>query len=81
MNDHYLDTAGRVKTRHYQKLASELKKLSEGIGETRTLFAKLEGDLSSMRTLAGLHAAQFMAFTTMEDKVDSSTQQPSSKDS
>jgi hypothetical protein len=57
MNDHF-DTAGRAKTRHYQKLASELKKLSEGMGETRSLLTKLENDLGSMRTLAGLHAAQ-----------------------
>jgi len=57
MND-YMDTAGRAKARHYQKLASELKKLSDGIDETRILFIKLEGDLLSMRTIAGLHAAQ-----------------------
>ena len=58
MNADHLDTAGRAKTRHYQKLASELKKFSESVGDTRTLFTKLEGDLLSMRTLAGLHAAQ-----------------------
>jgi len=55
--DHY-DTAGRAKTRHYQKLASEMKKFAEGVAETKSLFSKLEGDLHAMRTLAGLHAAQ-----------------------
>jgi len=69
--DHH-DTAGRAKTRHYQKLASEMKRFADGVTETRTLFAKLEGDLESMRTLAGLHAAQFMAFTHLEDKVEES---------
>ncbi|KAF8582733.1 hypothetical protein K439DRAFT_127316 [Ramaria rubella] len=58
MSGDHLDTAGRAKTRHYQKLASELKKFSDGVNETRSLFTKLEGDLLAMRTLAGLHAAQ-----------------------
>ncbi|KAF8492492.1 hypothetical protein JB92DRAFT_3147452 [Gautieria morchelliformis] len=76
MNADHLDTAGRAKTRHYQKLASELKKFSENVGETRNLFTKLEADLLSMRTLAGLHAAQFMAFTRMEDGVNESKNKP-----
>ncbi|KIJ55352.1 hypothetical protein M422DRAFT_23950 [Sphaerobolus stellatus SS14] len=67
--DHY-DTAGRAKTRHYQKLASEMKKFAEGVAETSALFAKLDDDLKAMRTLAGLHAAQFMAFNNLEDNIE-----------
>lgn len=58
MNADNFATAGRAKTRHYQKLASELKKLSESLQETRTLFDRLEYDLQAMSTLAGLHGAQ-----------------------
>lgn len=58
MNADNFATAGRAKARHYQKLASEMKKLAEGCDETRTLFERLQYDLQAMNTLAGLHGAQ-----------------------
>lgn len=68
MNADNFATAGRAKARHYQKLASEMRKMAENCDETRTLFERLQYDLQAMNTLVGLHAAQFMAFTSIEDR-------------
>ncbi|VDC06509.1 unnamed protein product [Peniophora sp. CBMAI 1063] len=55
-----MSSAIQAKERQYAQLASSLTRLSRAIGQTSVLFEQLQVDLDAMRTLSGLHAAQFM---------------------
>jgi len=52
--------ATQAKDRLYAQLATSLKNMSRAVGLTADLFEQLQVDLDAMRTLAGIHAAQFM---------------------
>ncbi|THH15621.1 hypothetical protein EW146_g4885 [Bondarzewia mesenterica] len=54
-------SATQAKERQYAQLANSLTRLSRSVGHTADLFEQLQVDLDSMRTLAALHAAQFIA--------------------
>jgi len=54
------DNATQTKDRLYAQLATSLKNMSRAVGKTADLFEQLQVDLGAMRTLAGIHAAQFM---------------------
>jgi len=52
--------ATQAKDRLYAQLSTSLKNMSRAVGQTADLFEQLQVDLDAMRTLAGIHAAQFM---------------------
>ncbi|ETW78952.1 hypothetical protein HETIRDRAFT_453490 [Heterobasidion irregulare TC 32-1] len=64
MNHSHPMSATQAKERHYAQLANSLTRLSRSVGQTADLFEQLQIDLDSMRTLAALHAAQFMSVAT-----------------
>ncbi|KAI0033672.1 hypothetical protein K488DRAFT_84709 [Vararia minispora EC-137] len=57
-------SATQAKDRQYAQLAMSLNRLARSVGQTVDMFEHLQVDLDAMRTLAGLHAAQFMAAAT-----------------
>ncbi|KAN0121195.1 hypothetical protein V8E52_003783 [Russula decolorans] len=61
MNSHpHPKSASQAKERNYAHLSKSLARLSRAIGETAGLFEQLHLDLNALRTLAGIHSAQFM---------------------
>ena len=54
-----MSSATQAKERQYVQLAASLTRLSRAIGQTAVLFEQLQVDLDAMRTLSGLHAAQY----------------------
>ncbi|KAI0296002.1 hypothetical protein BC826DRAFT_258581 [Russula brevipes] len=53
-------SASQAKDRNYAHLSKSLTRLSHATGQTVALFEQLHLDLDAMRTLAGIHSAQFM---------------------
>jgi len=53
-------SATQANDRLYAQLATSLKNMCRAVGQTADLFEQLQVDLDAMRTLAGIHAAQFM---------------------
>ncbi|KAI0305935.1 hypothetical protein B0F90DRAFT_1624235 [Multifurca ochricompacta] len=61
MNGHqHAKSASQTKDRNYAHLSKSLARLSRAMGQTADLFEQLHLDLDAMRTLAGIHSAQFM---------------------
>ncbi|KAH9967324.1 hypothetical protein BC827DRAFT_1123643 [Russula dissimulans] len=61
MNTHpHAKSASQTKDRNYAHLSKSLAHLSRAVGQTADLFDQLRLDLDAMRTLAGIHSAQFM---------------------
>jgi hypothetical protein len=52
--------ATQAKDRLYAQLATSLKRMSRAVGYSADLFEQLQVDLDAMRTLAGIHAAQYV---------------------
>ena len=61
-----MSSATQAKERQYVQLAASLTRLSRAIGQTAVLFDQLQVDLDAMRTLSGLHAAQYVFFVICE---------------
>ncbi|KAH9993699.1 hypothetical protein BJV74DRAFT_364287 [Russula compacta] len=61
MNGHpHAKSATQAKDRNYAHLSKSLTRLSRAMSQTAGLFEQLHLDLDAMRTLAGIHSAQFM---------------------
>ncbi|KZS94393.1 hypothetical protein SISNIDRAFT_484617 [Sistotremastrum niveocremeum HHB9708] len=72
-------SATQAKDRQYALLAKRLNALSSAVNQSSELFADLSADLESMRTLAGLHAAQFMAVSHLLDAEENEQSQSQSE--
>ncbi|KAF8271592.1 hypothetical protein EI94DRAFT_1720131 [Lactarius quietus] len=61
MNSHpHTKNVSQTKDKNYAHLSKSLARLSHAMGQTADLFEQLHLDLDAMRTLAGIHGAQFM---------------------
>ncbi|KAN0137146.1 hypothetical protein V8E53_005143 [Lactarius tabidus] len=61
MNSHpHTKNVSQAKDKNYAHLSKSLARLSRAMGQTADLFEQLHLDLDAMRTLAGIHGAQFM---------------------
>ncbi|KAI9440501.1 hypothetical protein H4582DRAFT_1470219 [Lactarius indigo] len=61
MNSHpHAKNVSQTKDKNYAHLSNTLARLSRAMGQTADLFEQLHLDLDAMRTLAGIHGAQFM---------------------